>query len=195
MSDQEWFSVRESWYGSDGERLKAMERASQMLLTIPGVRRPTSPSELVEAVADRSFRLTNEDGSVDADDLSRLDRSEGPRESTSYAQQALQRQDYALAIHLSCQGRRHLGYWPRATQLLAHALWDAGRKCEGNAAARQLVEAWLDDAAVEPPAVHARRSIERDELVVLIRKTGACEDRIAEVLSAGEVDLPDGDFL
>lgn len=54
-TDQEWQRFRKDWYGDDPKTLRQMERLSRELLTLPGVRIPSSPSTLACAAPTRAF--------------------------------------------------------------------------------------------------------------------------------------------
>ncbi len=60
-SDEEWFGFRDAWYGEqeadDPERLAEMAHLSDALCTIPGVKRPQSPSKVARSCANQRFTI------------------------------------------------------------------------------------------------------------------------------------------
>jgi len=55
-----WFNFRKQWYGNEPDHLLDMERLSQIILSIPGVTRPSNPESIANMAANIEFELSND---------------------------------------------------------------------------------------------------------------------------------------
>ncbi len=193
-TDADWFSFRADWYPTDDARRAEMERLSDLLCTIPGVARPASPTAVANAVPAQAFRLSfdgDDDAPAAAQALGEAHRA------TVFAQLALAERRYQEALLHARVGLQHPAYRARSLFVLAHALWHTHARAEAAQTSSELLAAWLDDAAVPLPGVHARVSIARAELVALLELIDgpSAAPAIAQVLAAPELADPGGDFL
>jgi hypothetical protein len=196
-TDEEWFLFRKEWFGDDPKRIAEMEAVSNALCdNVPGVRRPSRPSQVATAFPATRFMLT-----VPYSDPSRaklvVSDMERARVAAVRAARLLSKGEFSRVVALAEVGMRHLASHARCLYLRGRALTRLGRSEEAWTAVDELANAWLDDVPVVPPAVHARRAVAREELIELLRESNhpASASLSERVRSAGEIHEAGGDFL
>jgi hypothetical protein len=196
-TDEEWFLSRKEWFGDDPKLIAEMEAISNALCdNVPGVRRPSRPSQVTAACPVTRFTLT-----VPYSDPSRaklvISDMERARAAAVRAARLFSLGEFNRVVALAKVGMSHSSSRARSLYLLGSALNRMGRPEEAWAAIDELAKAWLDDASVVPPAVHARRAVDTKELLELLRDSNhpACASLSERVQKSSEIQEADGDFL
>lgn len=203
-ADADWFGFRKQWYGDDPNRLKEMERLSNLLCSIPGVVRAASPSKVANAYPDQAFRLVFEGEDEDEDEGPKETRTADfknslwdAQQATAFAQKAFDEQRFDEAVHHARCGMQHPAFRPRCLYVIATTYQRSGQKGAAKSTAEELLSAWLDTSPISLPGVHPRKAIDRDELISLLELVEGSHAApiVKRVREAPELDEPSGDFL
>lgn len=203
-TDDDWVQFRKQWYGDDPTRLREMEHLSNLLCSIPGVVRPSSPSKVANSYPDQSFRLVFQGENEAEDEGGQETRSadfknnlSDAQQASAFAQRAVEERRFDEAILHARSGMQHPAHRPRCLYVLATAYQRAGQKSAAKGTTQELLKAWLDPSSISPPGVHPRKAIDREELISLLKlvEGGHAVPMIKRIQETPDLDEPGGDFL
>ncbi len=200
--DAEWLSFRQQSYGDDPRRLEQMQKLSERLWSIPGVERPTNPSRIANAHPALAFRLDHSDDDEPEPDPQAAEAAYRSgmgylNLEAGYAFTAMEEERFGDAIRHALEAVGHPAFRARCLFVLATCYQHVRDKRAAEEALEKLLRAWLDPAWVEIPGVHARRVVEQDDLIALVKKVKGWSARsaIRKIREAPDLEEPSGDFF